>query len=236
MSGLFVAGTDTGVGKTLAACALLAALNEQGVRAVGMKPVAAGAECVDGVWRNEDVEALRAASSFQPAEEALNPYLFREAVAPHLAARRKGVAIRIPRILEAYAQLAGQADLVLVEGAGGWLVPLDERHDMADLARALDLPVLLVVGMRLGCLNHALLSAEAIARRGLRLAGWLANRIDPDMALYEDNLASLATRLGMPPLAEFPYRRPAAWRDMARFIARPRLSALLAELVSEKRP
>jgi dethiobiotin synthetase len=235
VTGLFVTGTDTGVGKTLSACALLAACGDLGVRAVGMKPVAAGAELVDGAWRNEDVEALGAASAFRPEASLLNPYLLREPVAPHLAALRKGVALRIPRIVEAYADLAGLADLVIVEGAGGWRVPLDDRHDMADLAVALGLPVLLVVGMRLGCLNHALLSAEAIDRRGLRLAGWIANRIDPAMALYDDNVASLQARLGAPLLAEFPHRSPARWQDMARYIARPRLTALLAAATPEKR-
>lgn len=228
MSGLFVTGTDTGVGKTLAACALLSALSRVGVSAVGMKPVAAGALLIDGVWVNEDVQALRAASARAVPENLLNPYLFRDAVAPHLAAERKGVRIELPRIRAAFDDLARLAEVVVVEGAGGWRVPLDAGHDMADLAVTLDLPVVLVVGMRLGCLNHALLTAESVTRRGLRLAAWIANRVDPDMALYAENLATLQARLDAPLLAEFPHHPEPCWQAMARYVVQPRLSALLA--------
>lgn len=216
--GVFVTGTDTGVGKTLVTAALLHALGGLGERAVGMKPVAAGAELQDGVWVNEDVAMLRAASGVEAAAERVNPYLFREAIAPHIAAEHKGVRIEIPRIVAAYESLAREADRVLVEGAGGFLVPLGPGRDMADLAVALGLPVLLVVGMRLGCLNHALLTAEAIERRGLTLAGWVANRIDPDMAAYDENLASLAARLRAPLLAEFAHWRTPDPRQAARFL------------------
>jgi len=202
--GLFITGTDTGVGKTLVTAALLHALAGLGERVVGMKPVAAGAELVDGVWVNEDVLALREASPVVAPLARVNPYLFREAIAPHIAAEHKGVRIEVPRIVESFEDLAAQGDQVLVEGAGGFLVPIGPNRDMADLAVALALPVLLVVGMRLGCLNHALLTAEAIERRGLRLAGWVANRLDPEMAAYDENLASLAARLPAPLVAELP--------------------------------
>lgn len=215
--GLFVTGTDTGVGKTLVSAALLHALAALGERVAGMKPVAAGADLVDGAWVNEDVLALREASPVPAPPDLVNPYLFREAIAPHIAAERKGVRIELPRIVAAYEALAGEGNPVLVEGAGGFLVPLGPQKDMADLAIALGLPILLVVGMRLGCLNHALLTAEAIDRRGLRLAGWVANRIDPEMAVYDENLASLTGRLGAPLVAELPWMpRPDA-RQASRY-------------------
>jgi len=226
--GFFVTGTDTGVGKTLFSAALLHALAGLGVRAVGMKPVAAGAECKDGVCINDDVALLRAASTLAAPPELVNPYLFREPIAPHIAAQRKGVAIGIPRIAAALDELAKNADLVVVEGAGGFRVPLGPRTDMADLVVRLDLPLILVVGMRLGCLNHALLTAEAIAARGLRLAAWVANRIDPDMLAYEENLATLAARLPAPLLAEFPHLPEADPGAAARLIAPRRLHALLS--------
>ncbi|MBI5329023.1 MAG: dethiobiotin synthase [Betaproteobacteria bacterium] len=200
----FITGTDTGVGKTLVTAALLRAYAALGLRVLGMKPVAAGAESRDGVWINEDAALLRAASNVDAAAEWMNPYLFREAIAPHIAAERKGVEIEIPRIRAALEALQAQADLVLVEGVGGFRVPLSATRDTADLAQALGLPIILVAGMRLGCLNHALLTVEAIAARGLTLAGWVANRIDPDMAAYDENLAALARRIDAPLLAELP--------------------------------
>lgn len=203
--GFFVVGTDTGVGKTRVATALLRAYARLGHRCVGMKPVAAGAERLNGMWVNEDVARLRAAGNVDVALEQVNPYLFREAIAPHIAAEHKGVNIELPRIREAYALLARQADVVVVEGAGGLLVPLSASRDMADLAVSLNLPMVLVVGMRLGCLNHALLTSEAMAARGLRLAGWVANRIDPAMSAYDGNLQTLNQRLPGPLLAELPW-------------------------------
>lgn len=192
LRGLFVTGTDTGVGKTLVACALLHVLAGRGLRVVGMKPVAAGREA-DGAFH--DVESLVAASNVAAPREWVNPYAFDPPIAPHIAAARAEVRIDPGRIRDACARLAGMADAIVVEGAGGFLVPLNEREDFADLARALDLPVVLVVGMRLGCLNHAALTAEAIAGRGLAFAGWVANRIDPAMDAFEDNLATLRERL-----------------------------------------
>lgn len=225
--GFFITGTDTGVGKTLFSAALLHALADLGVRAAGMKPVAAGAESRDGAWVNEDVAMLAAASNVKAPAELANPYLFREAIAPHLAADHKGVAIEIPRIAAALDALAGLADVVVVEGVGGFRVPLGPRRDSADLAVRLGLPLILVVGMRLGCLNHALLTAEAIAARGLELAGWVANRIDPAMAAYDENLAALASRLPAPMLAELPSMPWPDPRRLARLIPPQKLSAML---------
>lgn len=201
-SAFFVAGTDTGVGKTFITCALLHATRQRGWRAVGMKPIAAGVEA-DG--RNEDVAQLLAASSIQPPVALVNPYLYDPPIAPHIAAQEAGRPIAIARIQQAFAQLQTLAEVVWVEGVGGFRVPLDDAHDAADLAVALALPVVLVVGMRLGCLNHALLTAEAIERRGLTLAGWVANQIDPAMARFAANLATLQSRLKAPLLGVTPY-------------------------------
>jgi dethiobiotin synthetase len=198
----FVTGTDTGVGKTLVTCALLHATRQRGSSAVGMKPVAAGVEADGG---NDDVARLLAASSIQPPVELVNPFLYAPPIAPHIAAREAGRPINIQVIRRAFERLRMLADVVWVEGVGGFRVPLDERYDTADLAQILALPVVLVVGMRLGCLNHALLAAEAIARRELVLAGWVANRIDPAMARFEANLETLAARLNAPLLGVVPY-------------------------------
>jgi dethiobiotin synthetase len=227
VTGFFVAGTDTGIGKTLVAAALLHAYAGLGHRVLGMKPVAAGAELVAGVWVNEDVAMLRAAGNVQVAPELLNPYLFREAIAPHIAADHKGVRIEIPRIRAAFEALAAQADVVVVEGVGGLLVPLSEHKDAADLAAALDLPLILVVGMRLGCINHALLTMEAIAARGLKLAGWVANRLDPEMAAYGENLSTLSKRLPAPLLGELPHMASIDPQRAARLLSPQRLTAML---------
>jgi len=197
----FVTGTDTGVGKTLVSCALLHAFASRGRRVVGMKPVAAG--CDDDM--HEDVRQLRAASNMLAGLGQINPYSFTRAVAPHLAARFSGVRINLDRILEAYSELNAQADVVIVEGAGGFCVPLNDDQDGADMAQLMNIPVVLVVGMRLGCLNHALLTAEAIAARGLPLAGWVANVIDPDMAMLDENIAALEQRLAAPLLGIVPH-------------------------------
>ncbi|HMM71414.1 MAG TPA: dethiobiotin synthase [Rhodocyclaceae bacterium] len=202
MNACFVAGTDTGVGKTLASAALLHAWRRAGRTAVGMKPVAAGAVHTDGGWQNEDALSLRAVSSVAVPPELDNPVLLREPLSPHLAARHEGVEIDIGEIARRFGLLAQRADAVVVEGAGGFLVPLGEHATGADLARALRLPVVLVVGMRLGCLNHALLSAQAIRGAGLPLAGWIANRIDPQMAAVDENIAYLQQRLEATLLAE----------------------------------
>jgi dethiobiotin synthetase len=197
--GIFITGTDTGVGKTVFACALLRAYAARGRRAIGMKPVAAGIAA--GAACNDDVAALAAASNVDAPLSSRNPFAFAPAIAPHLAAAEVGTTIDLSRIREAYASLAARADRVVVEGAGGVYVPLDARRDMLDVAVELSLPVVLVVGMRLGCLNHALLSAHAIRARGLTLAGWVGNLVEPAMARIEANLTALDQRLPAPRLA-----------------------------------
>ena len=199
MTGVFVTGTDTGVGKTWVAEGLLRSLAAAGFRAVGMKPVAAGFEPNTNV--NGDVVALLEAGNVEAPARFRNPYAFAEPVAPHLAAAAAGVTIEMSRIVDAAEMLRRTADALVVEGAGGALVPIDRTRDMLDIAAALGLPVLLVVGMRLGCLNHALATALAVQRRGLVLAGWIANALPPQMALLTQNAEALAERLGSPPIA-----------------------------------
>lgn len=193
--GLFVTGTDTGVGKTRVAVALIHALRAHGLRVAAMKPVSAG--CVPGEL-NEDVVALLQAADVAADLRDVNPYAFAPAIAPHIAAQQAGVRIELGVIAAAYARLAAAADVVVVEGAGGWRVPLNEHEDMADLAQRLGLPVVLVVGLRLGCLNHALLTAESIANRRLPWAGWVGNHVDPEMAAWSENVTALQARLPGP--------------------------------------
>jgi dethiobiotin synthetase len=199
--GFFVTGTDTGVGKTLVACALLRLFVARGLKAVGMKPVAAGAEPAETGLLNEDVGQLVAAGNVSAPREHVNPYCFGPPIAPHIAAAQAGVAIGIDRIEASFRALAGLADVVIVEGAGGFRVPLGGGADTAQLAGRLALPVVLVVGMRLGCLNHALLTVEAIAARGLELAGWVANHVDPRMAAADENVRALEALIAAPLLA-----------------------------------
>jgi dethiobiotin synthetase len=198
----FITGTDTEIGKTYLACALLHAFRQQGLSAIGMKPVAAG---TDAAGHNDDVEALIAASSLALPRDVVNPYCFADPIAPHIAAAEAGVTIAADRIRKALDELTAQADVVVVEGVGGFVVPLAEGFDAADLAGALGLPLILVVGMRLGCLNHALLTVEAIRARGLPLAGWIANRIDPAMSRFDENLAALKARIHAPLLGVVPH-------------------------------
>lgn len=201
--GYFVTGTDTGVGKTLIACALLRAFARTGKSVVGMKPVAAGRE--GGRWA--DVEALAHASTVKAETEIVNPYPFAPAIAPHIAAELAGLEIGLEPIARAYEELSRLAEVVVVEGAGGFLVPLNARQTGADLAARLGLPMVLVVGMRLGCLNHALLTRRQIEASGLRCAGWVANCILPDMAHLDGNIRALEQRLGCPLLGVVPFRK-----------------------------
>ena len=206
--GLFITGTDTGVGKTVVACALLCNWAAQGRRAVGMKPVAAGIAA--GAACNDDVAALAAAGNVEAPLSLHNPFAFAPAIAPQLAAAEAGVPIDLARIRTAYEVLAGRADRVAVEGAGGVFVPLDARRDMLDIALALSLPVVLVIALRLGCLNHALLSAHAIQCRGLAFAGWVANLVEPKMARADANIAALEERLPAPRVATIAWAKPDA--------------------------
>lgn len=200
----FVTGTDTEIGKTLVSSALLHALGQAGVRAAGMKPLAAGTELRDGVWRNDDVEMIHAAAPLKLPRELTTPYLLRAPASANIAAALEGVRIELPRILDCYAQVRRQAEAVVVEGVGGFRVPLNEREDTADLAQQLGLPVVLVVGLRLGCISQALLTAEAIAARGLTLAGWVANTVDPAMGHMAGNIETIAARIGAPLLGHVP--------------------------------
>jgi dethiobiotin synthetase len=192
---LFVTGTDTEIGKTLVSAALLHGFAALGLRAAAMKPIAAGALERDGEWHNEDADQLDAAANVALPPSIRTPFMLKEAAAPHIAAARENVSLDIARIVEAHQFAVQQADVVVVEGVGGFRVPLTDVHDTADLAFALNLPVVLVVGMRLGCISHALLSAEAIAARGLHLVGWVANQIDPAMLFPAENIEAIRLRL-----------------------------------------
>lgn len=201
----FVTGTDTGVGKTHVACKLIADYVAQGYQVIGMKPVAAGCELVDGIWVNEDILKLEAASNVQAPRELTNPYSFKEPIAPHIAAEMAAVKIEIAVIKSAFEELKKLADIVIVEGAGGFLVPLNDKQTMADLVAALDIPIILVVGMKLGCINHSLLTLEAIKARNLNLYGWVANQIEANMSMLAENEASLAARIKQPKLFSLGY-------------------------------
>jgi dethiobiotin synthetase len=207
---LFLAGTDTGVGKTTVAVALLKELAQSGLRAAGMKPVAAGAAMTSHGWRNDDALDLLAAGNVQLPYEWLNPCCLPAATSPHLAAREAGIAIEIPPIVAAFEHIRTRSDAIIVEGAGGWFAPIgpggagDESQTMQDVAMALALPVVLVVGVRLGCLNHALLTAGAITRSGLPFVGWIANPIDPQFADADAYVDSLSSRLVAPLLWKAP--------------------------------
>lgn len=202
----FVAGTDTDCGKTLVSCVLLHAAAKKGHSTIGMKPVAAGAAQTDQGLRNDDALKLQSASSISLSYDQVNPVCLPAAVSPHLAAAQAGKRLQVQRIA-GFCQgvLMKRADLTLIEGAGGWRVPISEREFMSDLARALNLPVILVIGMKLGCLNHALLTAEAIVRDGLTIAGWIATQRDPGMALFEENLQTLHDALPFPCLGSIPF-------------------------------
>jgi dethiobiotin synthetase len=204
-TGFFVTGTDTEVGKTYSTVKLIRAWQAEGKQVAAMKPVASGCEiAADGQWVNDDVVRLIQATG-QTDIDLMNPYRFLPPIAPHIAARAADVDIDPARIARNYRELADGYDRVVVEGAGGWLAPLSDTLFMADLARVLGLPVILVVGMKLGCINHALLTARAIQDSGLEFAGWVANRVVPDMSAYADNLATLKRHLAAPMLLELPY-------------------------------
>lgn len=198
----FITGTDTGVGKTLISCALLHGFSAQGKRVYGFKPVAAGSDEHD---HNADAIALREAGSTQLAYGQVNPYCFPRAIAPHIAAAYIGVRIEMQRIQTSYDELAGQADEVIVEGAGGFMVPLNGKLTFADMARELDIPVIMVVGMRLGCINHALLTLHAIETHQLECAGWVANVLDEGMPALKENIDSLRERIAAPLLGVVPH-------------------------------
>ena len=202
--GFFVTGTDTGCGKTEVSLALMRLLQDRGHRVLGMKPVASGAASTPRGLRNDDALRLQTQGSFRVDYERINPYAFAPPIAPHIAAAQAGSAIDIDRIAEAFSWLCRRADRVVVEGIGGWKVPLGPGGDTAQLARRLELPVILVVGLKLGCLNHALLSAESIEAAGARLLAWVANTLDPEMPERAANVATLEGHLGCPCLGLMP--------------------------------
>ncbi|ANJ72452.1 dethiobiotin synthase [Ralstonia insidiosa] len=226
----FVTGTDTEIGKTLVSAALLTKLADAGYRSAGLKPIAAGTllgNCTGAPTRtNEDIEQLRAAASVDLPLATICPWLLDAPMSPHLAAAREGVTIALPPILDAFVQAKSLTDAVVVEGVGGFRVPLSDDFDTAEMAVALGLPVVLVVGLRLGCLNHAALTAEAIAARGLHLAGWVGNVVDPAMAGLDDNVTTLRRWIGAPHLGTIPRlpqadaRLAAAHLDIAPLLAR----------------
>lgn len=204
MSGLFIAGTDTGVGKTLVAKALIMRGVAAGKRVAAMKPISSGCVQTAEGWLNDDVAQLRAVSNVALPISLMNPYAFESPIAPHIAAQEAGVEINLDRIAFAYREIASQADEVIVEGVGGLLVPINARQTTADIVLRLNLPVILVVGMRLGCLNHALLTVEAMQQRGIKIEAWVANQLDPAMGAFEQNLASLKARIAAPLLCILP--------------------------------
>ena len=202
--GYFITGTDTGVGKTTVTLGLMLALQQQGHRVAAMKPVAAGCEETPAGLRNEDALRLQQASSVVLDYDLVNPCAFAPPIAPHIGASTAGETIDIDNLINKYKEISRQAECVLVEGAGGWLVPLNAQQTLADLARALGLKVILVVGLRLGCLNHALLTAESIQAHGCGLAGWVANRLPGEMAAVNSNIEALKARLACPYLGCVP--------------------------------
>jgi dethiobiotin synthetase len=226
--GIFITGTDTGVGKTVIAAGLVWLAALRGTRVIGLKPVASGAVRTAAGLRNEDALALATAGSVGAPYEVTNPHCFEPAIAPHLAAADAGVGIRTEGLVAWYAQATAAADLAIVEGAGGWRVPLHPDGFLSDLPEALGLDVILVVGLRLGCLNHARLTAEAIERDGrCRLAGWIGNCIDPGYARLDDNLGTLGRLLGGPALAVVPSLDPPSPAAAAAHLDRPALLRVL---------
>lgn len=207
MKAFFITGTDTEIGKTFATVALTRALRAAGRRVSVLKPVASGCERIEGIWQNDDARALRAAADNDQDYASVNPLALVPAIAPHIAAQEAGVELSVARLLQLTDGTRSRSDeVLLIEGAGGFLVPLNARESYADFVQALRLPVILVVGMRLGCINHALLTAEAIRARGLTLAGWVANSPQPTMTRYIENLAYLRDHLPAPLLAEIPWQ------------------------------
>ncbi len=203
--GYFVTGTDTGVGKTRISLGLMRLLQSQGHVVTGMKPVASGCHSTPAGIVSDDALQLQAQASFTVPYHQVNPYAFQPAIAPHLAAKASGVRIEVEVIKAAIAAVTEAADRVVVEGVGGWMVPIDSTRTMADVAAALGLPVVMVVGVRLGCINHALLTAAAIQAADVQFAGWIANRLDPACEAEDETVASLRERLAAPCLGEVDY-------------------------------
>ncbi len=199
----FITGTDTGVGKTWATVALMRYFKKQGLSVIGMKPVAAGCDWLDGQLKNDDALLLQDNASIQMQYHEINPYAFELPVSPHLADQKNSMQLEV--ILQAYNHLKNKADVILVEGAGGWLAPLSNQFTIADLSIALEIPVILVVAIKLGCINHTLLTYNAIKTSGIKCAGWIAMCIDPEMAMQEENINTLKNKIPAPLLGVLPY-------------------------------
>ncbi|TNF03906.1 MAG: dethiobiotin synthase [Gammaproteobacteria bacterium] len=222
----FVTGTNTGVGKTLVTSALLCAARQRGLRTIGLKPVAAGCEQTEEGLRNEDALALLAQTTEPLSYAQINPVALAPAIAPHIAAAKDNRRLSVDRLAGfCRGSMMLPSDLVLVEGAGGWRVPVNERETFADFVKILQLPVVLVVGMELGCINHALLTAEAIRNDGLVLAGWVANSVLPEMDCFEDNLQYLEQRLGCPLVGNLPFMAEVSADQAATYMALDQLLA-----------
>jgi dethiobiotin synthetase len=217
----FVTGTDTEIGKTLVASALVYLQAQRGYRVAAMKPIAAGTEWRNGRWCNDDVDALAACASVALPQQITTPYLFKAAAAPHIAASLEDVLIDRSHILSCFEQARAQSEAVVVEGVGGFCVPLNDSYDTADMAKDLNLPVILVVGMRLGCINQALLTSEAIAKRGLQLMGWVANRVDEQMLYAQENIQAIAQRIHAPLLGTVPRLEVASAAAAAAYLSAP---------------
>ena len=209
-SGYFITGTDTEVGKTLVSGALILKLREQGKKVLGFKPVVAGTyQSNDGQLLNEDLETLRLALGLTPGQLSLCPYVLDTPAAPHLVAHSKGILLELDTLMQAYSEIQKQSEWIVVEGAGGFLTPLNDQEDLGDFAEQIDLPMILVVGMKLGCINHALLSMEAFKTRDLKVAGWIANALSPEMHLLTENIETLRSKINAPFLGLIPQLPPA---------------------------
>lgn len=229
--GVFITGTDTSVGKTLSACGLLRGLSSRGMIVSGYKPVAAGADLIDGRLQNDDATWLARCSSGHLDYDEVNPIVLEPPIAPHIAASAAGLVVDLKRLVDGHQRLAEKCDFVVSEGAGGWLVPLNDELHFSDLAVALGVPVVLVVGLRLGCLNHALLTAESIDHHGARLVGWIANTLEPGMAALEENLETLERSLDAPLIGSVPWLGNESMEErIGRASASMNLGLLLHEL------
>lgn len=214
----FITGTDTGVGKTCATVTLMHYFKQQGHIVLGMKPIAAGCEWINGQLKNEDALLMQEYSSIQLPYEKINPYAFELPVSPHLAGKENPV--QIDTIVQCFSELSKNADVVLVEGVGGWLAPINEEENIADLAKALDIPVIMVVAVKLGCINHAMLTFQAIVMAGVKCTGWLALCIEPNMLKVEENIETLKNFITVPLLGIFPYREKVDFKALSTKIVR----------------
>ncbi len=224
INGFFITGTDTGCGKTEITLGLMQRLQNHGKIVLGMKPVASGAANTAEGLRNEDATRILAQGSIPVPYSTLNPYVYEPPIAPHLAAEQAGEKIDLGVISNHYMSLLAQADYVIIEGAGGWRVPFNREQSVADLVQMLNLPVILVVGLRLGCINHALLSVESILASGARLAGWVANVVEPDMLSRDENIATLRAAISVPCLGVVPHIEHPSAKVVAESLALPPLS------------